>query len=63
MAENSGLDLQHMLDEALAAAGGADDLRALDEVRVRFLGKSGLFTEQLKRLGSLPPEQRPGRGR
>jgi phenylalanyl-tRNA synthetase alpha chain len=62
MAENSGLDLQPMLDEALAAAGAAGDLRTLDEVRVRYLGKSGLFTDQLKRLGSLPPEQRPAAG-
>jgi phenylalanyl-tRNA synthetase alpha chain len=62
MSDSSGLDLQPMLDEALAAAGAAGDLRVLDEVRVRYLGKSGLFTEQLKRLGGLPPDQRPAAG-
>lgn len=62
MAENPGLDVQPMLDAALAAAGAASDMRALDEVRVRYLGKSGMFTEQLKGLGGLPPEQRPAAG-
>ena len=49
-------------DELLAAAGlateAAADLRALDEVRVRYLGKNGLFTERLKQLGQLPAEER-----
>jgi len=49
MADNSGLELQPMLDEALAAAAAAGDLRALDDVRVRYLGKGGRLTEQLKR--------------
>jgi phenylalanyl-tRNA synthetase alpha chain len=62
MSENAGLDLQALLDEALAAVAAADERRALDDVRVRYLGKSGLFTEQLKRLGSLPPDQRPAAG-
>jgi phenylalanyl-tRNA synthetase alpha chain len=31
-------------------------------VRVRFLGKSGVLTEQLKALGQLPKEQRPQAG-
>lgn len=37
----------------------ADDLRQLDRVRVRYLGKKGLFTRHMKELGRLPPEQRP----
>jgi phenylalanyl-tRNA synthetase alpha chain len=40
----------------------ADSLPALDEVRVRFLGKKGELTEQLKQLGRLPAEQRPAIG-
>ncbi len=31
-------------------------------MRVRYLGKSGVFTEQLKKLGSLPADQRPRAG-
>ncbi len=38
------------------------DLNGLDEVRVRYLGKKGLLTAQLKQLGQLPPEERPAAG-
>jgi phenylalanyl-tRNA synthetase alpha chain len=34
-------------------------LNALDEVRVRVLGKKGALTEQLKSLGKLPAAERP----
>ena len=37
-------------------------LAALDEVRVRLLGKKGLLTEQLKGLGKLPAAERPAAG-
>ncbi|MEA3197462.1 MAG: phenylalanyl-tRNA synthetase alpha chain, partial [Gammaproteobacteria bacterium] len=37
-------------------------LAALDEVRVRFLGKKGLLTEQLKGLGKLSADERPAAG-
>lgn len=49
---------QQACDEIAAAA----DLRLLDDIRVRYLGKKGLLTEQLKQLGSLPAEQRPQAG-
>jgi phenylalanyl-tRNA synthetase alpha chain len=62
MYTEAGLDLQPILDESLAAVAGATDLRSLDDVRVRYLGKSGVFTEQLKKLGSLPADQRPRAG-
>jgi len=62
MSNEAGLDLQPILDESLAAVAGATDLRNLDDVRVRYLGKSGVFTEQLKKLGSLPADQRPRAG-
>jgi len=55
-------ELETLLNEAQAAVDGATDLRTLDEVRVRYLGKSGLFTEQLKGLGKLPKEERPAAG-
>lgn len=47
-----------LLGDALEQVAAAVDERALDEVRVRFLGKKGALTAQLKSLGSLPPEQR-----
>jgi phenylalanyl-tRNA synthetase alpha chain len=55
-------DLVALTGDALAQANAAKDLAALDEVRVRFLGKKGLFTEQAKALGTLAPAQRPAAG-
>ncbi len=46
-------------DELTAAA----DAVALDEVRVRYLGKQGLLTIERKQLGKLPVEQRPAAGK
>jgi len=36
----------------------ADSIDALEAIRVRLLGKAGLITEQLKRLGALEPDAR-----
>ncbi|MFU8876906.1 MAG: phenylalanine--tRNA ligase subunit alpha [Wenzhouxiangellaceae bacterium] len=47
-----------MRETALAELAGAEDLRALDEVRVAWLGKKGRLTAELKNLGQLPPDQR-----
>ena len=55
-------ELEQVLSDAQAAVDGAADLRALDDVRVQYLGKSGVFTEQLKGLGKLPKEERPAAG-
>ncbi|MCB1784863.1 MAG: phenylalanine--tRNA ligase subunit alpha [Gammaproteobacteria bacterium] len=57
-----GVTLDELLSEAEAAVAKAADLRALDGVRVQFLGKSGLFTERLKQLGKLPPDERKQAG-
>ncbi len=55
-------DLEQLTKQGLDDVASAADLRALDEVRVRFLGKTGLFTEQLKGLGKLPKEERRDAG-
>jgi len=47
-----------MRERALADIAGAQDLRALDEVRVAWLGKKGRLTVELKNLGQLPPDAR-----
>jgi len=47
-----------MRKAALAEIAGAADLRALDEVRVAWLGKKGRLTSELKALGQLAPELR-----
>ena len=55
-------DIDGLLTDAKGQVSTAADLRTLDEVRVQYLGKSGLFTEQLKQLGKLPADQRPQAG-
>jgi len=47
---------------ALEEVASSGDLAALDDVRVRWLGKKGALTEQLKQLGALPPAERPAAG-
>ncbi len=51
-----------LVEQALAEVGGCTDLGALDEARVRWLGKKGALTEQLKSLGGLPAAERPAAG-
>ena len=56
------IDLDTLLAEAQEKVDSATDLRALDEVRVAYLGKTGAVTEQLKQLGKLPKEERSQAG-
>lgn len=51
-----------MRDEALALIRQCDEERALEQLRVDYLGKKGRVTELLKGLGKLPAEQRPAAG-
>jgi phenylalanyl-tRNA synthetase alpha chain len=55
-------DLEILRADALSRVDQADDLRALDAVRVQVLGKSGTLTGLLKELGKAPPEERRARG-
>lgn len=50
--------LDELLAQALQALATATDLMQLDAVRVHYLGKKGLFTDLMKELGKLDPEQR-----
>ena len=52
-------DLTEILAQAERDAASAQDLAALDRVRVQYLGKKGVLTEYLKSLGQLAPEERP----
>jgi phenylalanyl-tRNA synthetase alpha chain len=54
--------LSALVEQALADVDSSASLAALDEVRVRFLGKKGLLTEQLKGLGKLSAAERPAAG-
>jgi len=55
-------DLTALTQEALTEVAACGDLAALDAVRVRWLGKKGVLTEQLKSLGALPAAERPAAG-
>jgi len=54
--------LDELEQQAVQEIAAAADPAALDDVRVRYLGKKGLLTAQLKQLGALPAEQRPAAG-
>ena len=55
-------ELSTLVRQALDEVAASDSLAALDEVRVRWLGKKGRLTEQLKALGALPAAERPAAG-
>ena len=48
--------------EALSAFENVRDAAALDELRVRYLGKKGELTAVLKQMGKLTAEERPAMG-
>ncbi len=54
--------LSELTQRALAGIAASADLARLDEVRVQWLGKKGLLTEQLKSLGGLTAAERPAAG-
>ncbi|MEX2516714.1 MAG: phenylalanine--tRNA ligase subunit alpha [Gammaproteobacteria bacterium] len=55
-------DLKQLVDAANSRISAADDLAALDAIRIDYLGKKGSLTEQLKQLGKLPADERPAAG-
>jgi phenylalanyl-tRNA synthetase alpha chain len=56
------VDLQALTARAQSSIEAADNLDALDQIRVNYLGKKGELTSLLKTLGSLPAEQRKSAG-
>jgi len=55
-------DIEQLKHQAEAAIDGADDLAALDAIRVQYLGRQGEMTAHLKSLGKLPAQERPQAG-
>ncbi|MCG9053455.1 phenylalanine--tRNA ligase subunit alpha [Laribacter hongkongensis] len=51
-----------LLAEGLAAISAVQDLNELEQVKARYLGKTGQITELLKQLGKLPPEEKKAAG-
>ncbi|MBI3546900.1 MAG: phenylalanine--tRNA ligase subunit alpha, partial [Gammaproteobacteria bacterium] len=51
--------LTQLLAQAETATTAATDAAVVEDIRVKYLGKKGLLTEQLKMLGKLSSEERP----
>ena len=51
-----------MQQEAIQEITQAPTLEALQQVKTKYVGKSGLVTKELGALGKLPPEERKARG-
>ena len=47
---------------AQAAIESAQDEKAIEELRIKYLGKKGELTAILKQMGQLSPEERPKMG-
>lgn len=54
--------LQKLREAATEAIDRADDVDALEALRVRYLGKKGELTAILKQMGQLSAEERPAMG-
>ena len=50
--------IESLLSQAQAQIGSVADLRALEQLRVDWLGKKGRVTDLLKSLGTMAPDQR-----
>lgn len=52
------MEIKRLRMEALQAVEHAQEIRQLEEIRIRYLGRKGEITSLLRRLGELPSEER-----
>ncbi|AJC74381.1 phenylalanyl-tRNA synthase subunit alpha [Pseudothermotoga hypogea DSM 11164 = NBRC 106472] len=50
---------EEMKENVLKQINDAQDIAQLERIRVNYLGKKGILTEQMRSIGKLPPEERP----
>ena len=55
-------DLDSLQSSAVDEIQSTSDMESLESLRVQYLGKKGVLTEQLKTLGKLPKDERPEAG-
>ena len=55
-------ELETIKREAAERIAAIGDPGELEHLRIEYLGRKGLLTEKLRRLGSLPKEDRPRAG-
>src|SRR5258705_10515682 len=58
-----GMEIESLKKAALAELMAAEDLKALEQAKVDYLGSHGKFAALLKSLGTLPKEERPAAGK
>ena len=56
-------DLLQLQSEAEASLTSLEDLKDLEELRIRYLGRKGLYTNLLRQLGQVSAEDRPRLGK
>jgi phenylalanyl-tRNA synthetase alpha chain len=56
-------ELEQLVKNADSAIQAASDLKALDDLRVAYLGKKGEITQRMQTLGKLSPEERKEAGK
>ncbi len=56
------MSIQAIKEKALQAVSAVSEVKALDEIRVQYLGKKGEITALLKELGGMEPEARKTAG-
>ena len=55
--------IDQIYQEALQALQAATDRQAVEDIRVRYLGRKGVITQFLRNISELPAEQRPAAGK
>ena len=55
-------NLDALVSQALEAVQHSQDITALEQIRVQYLGKKGELTQVMQTLGKLSAEERPKAG-
>ncbi|KAF2958349.1 phenylalanine--tRNA ligase subunit alpha [Thermotoga sp. Ku-13t] len=50
---------EELKEKALREISEAQDIAQLERIRVNYLGRKGILTEQMRSIGKLPPQERP----
>lgn len=53
------VQLEQMLESALSEIGASSELKQLEDIRIKLLGKKGELTAALRSMKDLTPEERP----
>ena len=56
------INLSDLLNDAINEIEECKTLNNLEKIRVKYLGKKGHITSQLKKLGSMKTDQKPSFG-